>query len=248
MAHPAVRPQHPAKPRHISPTPKIIRPLQWQPDGDRHPYDFSLEEDAARTRRLRTQMAVSVVVALLIAFGTVAIAIGGTQALLNALHLAPPTGQQLAATATALPAISALPGDLTVSVGATLSYRGVAITTGNLQLKTANNVVGAPTGEEFAIVTIRLVNIQSAASVTYNAHDFLLLDAAGTLHYEDFAALDHPLGTGTLAPGEQVTGDIAFLVKSAITNPADDPQIVYAPSLTSGTPVCWSLPLDTGGM
>jgi hypothetical protein len=144
MANPAVKPQHPMKQQRVTSTPKIIRPPHWQQGDDQRSYTFSPEEDAAHMRRLRMQMTLSVVAALIIAFGIIIIVVRGTQAALISLHLTTPTSQQMAATATALPAISALPGDLTVSVGATLSYHGVAITTSNMQLKTANNLVGAP--------------------------------------------------------------------------------------------------------
>lgn len=246
MAHLATRPPEHERRRRVPATPRIIRPPQWQPDDAPQRFPWSPREDAEQVRRLRLRLALSIVVALVVAFGGFALAIRATQFLLNDLHIGANGAQ--AATPTALPRISALPGDLTVAVGATQSFEGTAITVSNLQLKTANNLVGAPDGEEFAIVTIRLINTAPAGAIPYNAYDFVLADQAGQGHHEDFAALDHPLGAGSLAPERQVTGDIAFLVKTAAPAPGSDLQIVYLPSLTAVAPLRWSVSLDPNGL
>lgn len=243
MAQRATKPPEHASWRRVPATPRIIRPPQWQPADEPQRFPVSPREDATQVRRLRRRLAVSIVAALVVAFGSLVLATRATQFLLNDLHIG---GGQASATATPLPRISALPGDITVGVGATQSYDGVAMTVSDLHLTTVNNLVGAPAGEEFAIVTVRLVNTAPAGTVPYNAYDFVMADQAGQGRHEDFAALDHPLGVGSLGPEQQVTGDIAFLVKTAIS--ATDPQIVYLPSLTAVAPLRWSVPLNPNGL
>lgn len=132
---------------------------------------------------------------------------------------------------------------VTVAVGGTQSYADTAITIDNLRIVTAQGAIGAPGGEAFAIVTVTLRNLDPAHPQVFNAADFVLQNAAGSLNHPAFTALDDPLMTGTLGPNGTTTGDLAFLVPYPVADSVPDPEIEYLPSAISGATLSWSVPL-----
>jgi hypothetical protein len=145
-------------------------------------------------------------------------------------------------TATPMPALSVdtanAPG-----LGATQSFGGVTITAGNLRVASALDVVSAPPGQAFAIVTITLFNTNPADTITYNAANFVLLWPDGTVRHEAVAALPAPLGVGQLAGDASVAGDVAFLVPHPAPVTTFDPQILFLPEAGAMPPLRWDLAL-----
>ena len=245
MAKQATKPPQPQRPARL-PTMLHIARAPQPPD----PAPVAPTGGATRIDRLRMRLTLSIIVALVIAFGSVSLAARLTQFLLQGVQVGAATSAPGTGNATPLVApISALPGGIAVAVGATQSYAGVAITLNNLQIVKATDLVGAPAGEEIAILTDNLVNTQSIGTIPYNAYDFVLVDQASHVRHEDFAALVHPLGTGTLDAAAHVSGDIAFLVKIPTDPTAPDPQIVYiAETNPTAAALRWSLPLGPSGL
>jgi hypothetical protein len=129
-----------------------------------------------------------------------------------------------------------------LGMGATQSYRGLAVTIANLRLVATSHFVAAPPGMIFACVTVTLANTDPVQAIPYNSADLALLDAHGVLHHQSFAALAAPLSAGTVEPNTQVQGDLAFAVAYPPTLYANDPQIRYAPPGTS-VALAWDVPL-----
>ncbi len=134
-------------------------------------------------------------------------------------------------------------GAVAVGIGATQSYRGLAVTVSDLRLLSMSSFVAAPAGQDFACVTVTLVNTDPALPATYNAADFYLADTAGALHHEVFAALAAPLGTGSVPPRGRVQGDLAFLVAVPNVPYAPDPQLRFFPTPAMPASLAWDLPL-----
>jgi hypothetical protein len=129
-----------------------------------------------------------------------------------------------------------------LGMGATQSYRGLAVTITDLRLVATSNFVAAPPGMIFACVTVTLANTDPVQAVPYNAADIVLVDARGGQHHQSFAALATPLGAGLVAPDAQVQGDLAFLVAYPPSLYANDPQIRYAPP-GANLALAWDVPL-----
>jgi len=219
---------------------RIIRPSEWH-----EPLP------ASRSPR-RVRPSLGVMIAFGITFGSLLIAARVTQVLLTGVHFAPlvvaQQSQPSGATAYA-GAISALSGNaLTVAVGGTQSIDGLVLTVSDLRISTGDGVVGAPPGYEIAIFTVHLTDTNPAGSVTYNAYDFVMTDQPDAIHHEDFAALDHPLGTGTLWANAQVTGQIGFVVRTPTGSGGRDPFVVYLPNGLGKSFLRWSVPLSPSSL
>ena len=176
--------------------------------------------------------------------GSLTLANLATQRLLGGLaaHLHPAV-----ITTIPTPAPTAIPSQndsgIAVGIGATQSFRSLAITVGPLQIAPSHAFIGAPQGMAFAIIAVMLVNTDPTQRVAYNAADFALVDANGHTHPEAYAALESPLGVGSMAPHTSVQGDLAFLVPYPVDGSQPDPQIRYVPSAIGGFSLSWSVTL-----
>jgi hypothetical protein len=183
--------------------------------------------------------------ALIVTFGSVAGASYAARWLLRGMPHSVATTAHAVGHTPAAPSHAAPPdgGAVAVGIGATQSYRGLAVTVTNLRLLPTNDFVAAPAGHVFACVTVILANTDPAQPAAYNAADFFLADPQGALHHEVFAALAAPLGAGSVPPRGRVQGDLAFLVTVPPAPYTPDPQLRFFPA--SGAPVslAWDLPL-----
>ena len=146
-------------------------------------------------------------------------------------------------TPTPTPLPVAVDSGVAVGIGATQSFRSLAITVGHLQIAQSHTFIGAPQGMAFAVITVLLVNTDPTQSVAYNGADFTLMDANGHTHPEAYAALASPLGVGSILPRASVQGDLAFLVPYPVDGSQPDPQLRYLPSAVGGFILSWSVPL-----
>jgi hypothetical protein len=158
--------------------------------------------------------------------------------------LFPPAQDTVPGLAPAEPAatIVAPQASTSLGIGATQSYNGLAITVSDLRLQSSSGPVGAPSRSVFAIVRVNILNLDLGQMAPYSAGDFVLVDAAGREQRQTFAALVDPLGAGDIAPGGDVTGELAFLVPAMPVPGASSLVIVWLPSVQAGnTPLSWSL-------
>ncbi len=182
--------------------------------------------------------------AVIVAFAVIVGASWGARRVLRSvsLHRPPALVATIPPTATSLPPLSVATGDAP-GLGATQSIGGVTITTGGLRVATALDVVAAPPGQAFAVITITLFNTNPTGDLTYNAGDFVLLWPDGSMRHEVVAALTAPLGVGQLAADARVTGDVAFLVPHPAPVTTFDPQILFLPESGVAPPLRWDLAL-----
>ncbi len=212
-----------------------------------HCFPLSAWDQRLLTRRLRVGLvsmaALGITVAGLSMLAAITVAPLAWHALQSAIAPPPPLSVAGAGLPTTFLAPTLPPSDSVMAIGATESIDGIAITVSDLRLATAIGAVGAPSGMAFAVVRVRLVDLDAVRAMSYNAGDFALVSGDGHVFHEVFAALGDPLGVGQLAPSASASGEIAFLVTPQTDPSAVDPQIVFWPSLSSGNLVSWSMPL-----
>ncbi len=155
---------------------------------------------------------------------------------LNITHIESDTG---AGKNSAVPA-HILPDSAAVGIGATLSFAGVSIQASNSSAPPANADISAPAGMFYITIAITVKNIDPVFKHTIAANNFALIDASGLQYAPAVAAIQSPLQSQTLAPGQFSSGEIAFLASSNGTGPQLY-AILYAPSLTSGHPLLWNM-------
>jgi Domain of unknown function (DUF4352) len=94
---------------------------------------------------------------------------------------------------------------------------GVTVTARNLHAD-PGGTFPPPAGQYYAVVRVTLHN-GGSSSAQYNAFYFSLQAKEDSIMYDPFAldsAVSHTqLGSGTLAPGQTVSGDLAFQVPDA---------------------------------
>ncbi len=135
-----------------------------------------------------------------------------------------------------------LPESAAVGIGATLSFAGLSIQAANSPAPPANADISAPAGMFYITVAFTIKNIDPVYRHAIATNDFLLIDAAGRQYSPAVAAIQSPLQSQTLAPGQIASGEIAFLAASGGTA-SQLFAIVYAPSIASGHPLLWNMPI-----
>jgi hypothetical protein len=99
-------------------------------------------------------------------------------------------------------------------------HGGVVVQASNLHQDSGDAVSTPAPGQQYIVVHIVITN-QGTQSARYNAYDFQLQDATDHVrHYETFdtTIANTLLGSGSLAAGQIVAGDIAFQVPANETS------------------------------
>lgn len=124
--------------------------------------------------------------------------------------------------ATAIPAPSATP-DTSSSTSAASSgsnsapntYNGVVVTATNFHADSGGDFGGPPTGQTYAVVHVSLTN-NGSSDADYNEMTFALQGANDHVKYDggafDTNISNTTLGSGKIAPGQTIAGDLAFQV------------------------------------
>ena len=122
-----------------------------------------------------------------------------------------------APTPTAMPTATATP--IPAPANAAM-HDGVVVQASNLHQDSGDAVSTPAPGQQYIVVHIVITN-QGTQSARYNAYDFQLQDATDHVrHYETFDTTisNTLLGSGSLAAGQIVAGDIAFQVPANETS------------------------------
>jgi hypothetical protein len=120
-----------------------------------------------------------------------------------------------APTPTATATVTPIPAPANAAI-----HGGVVVQASNLHQDSGDAVSTPAVGQQYIVVHIVITN-QGSQSARYNAYDFQLQDATDHVrHYETFDTTisNTLLGSGSLAAGEIVAGDIAFQVPASETS------------------------------
>jgi hypothetical protein len=120
-------------------------------------------------------------------------------------------------TSTPMPTATATPIPVPANAA---THDGVVVQASNLHQDSGDAVSTPAPGQQYMVVHIVITN-QGTQSARYNALDFQLQDATDHVrHYETFDTTisNTLLGSGSLAAGQTVAGDIAFQVPASETS------------------------------
>lgn len=122
-----------------------------------------------------------------------------------------------------------------VQVGREITSGDVAIKIVDFQVNHGEGRFTAPVGKEYIIIKIDIKNRSDHPINILPINDTYLKDSTGNVYYEAPYTLDSPFRSGELSPGEEIRGDLSYLV------PMDTSLKYYVDAIWSGSVVSFLL-------
>ncbi|GAB6927636.1 hypothetical protein JCM10914A_16190 [Paenibacillus sp. JCM 10914] len=127
------------------------------------------------------------------------------------------------------------PIDVPAAVGDTIDYHGAVVTLNSVRDSDGDDYLKPQDGHTFKVVDVTVKNNGDEPLVVSSALSFSLTDATD-LNYTVAITDDVSMLDGTIAPGEELTGEIPYQV----LKDAEDLQLSYGDPMKEGRAI-WSL-------
>ena len=94
----------------------------------------------------------------------------------------------------------------------------VGITIDKVSYPTGQKPFISPAGKQYAVVTLDIINRSDKPINIAPASDTYIKDSSGNVSYLTPYALSNPFRAGELPPGEEIVGDLSYLVSKTSKN------------------------------
>lgn len=119
-------------------------------------------------------------------------------------------------------------GQAPFAMGTTIKQGNVAMSVDKVTYSDGEGVFTAPEGKHYAIVTFTVKNRSDRQVMVMPSSDTYMKDQSGNVVYLTPYELESPFHSGELPPGEQVRGELSYLV------PKSTPFKLYIDAIWSG--------------
>jgi hypothetical protein len=114
------------------------------------------------------------------------------------------------------------------TTGSTIKQGMVAMSVDSVSYNAGTGAFTAPKGKHYAIISFTVKNRSDQQINVLPSSDTYMKDSAGNVVYLTPFTLDEPFHAGELPPGEQVKGQLSYLV------PENTPMKLYVDAIWSG--------------